>query len=110
NAMVRPFTVHQPQQLDGLVPGMLVEFTLVVNQPYSYAERIHVHSYESLEHDPLTARRLKLLDKIVDPSSSKEKVLEIGQHVPDFTLTDQNRQPVTFSQFAGKVAAVTFIY
>ena len=36
--------------------------------------------------------------------------LAIGQHVPDFSLTDQNRQQVALSQFSGKVVAMTFVY
>lgn len=38
------------------------------------------------------------------------KALDIGQAVPDFALTDQNRRRVSLSQFAGKVVAVNFIY
>ena len=36
--------------------------------------------------------------------------LAVGQPVPDFTLTDQARRPVTLSQFRGKVVAINFIY
>ena len=31
DAMVMPFTVREAKALDGLAPGMVVEFTLVVN-------------------------------------------------------------------------------
>jgi cytochrome oxidase Cu insertion factor (SCO1/SenC/PrrC family) len=33
----------------------------------------------------------------------------IGTAVPDFTLIDQQRRPVTLSQFRGRVVAVNFI-
>jgi protein SCO1/2 len=33
-----------------------------------------------------------------------------GQSVPDFTLSDQNRQKITVSQFRGRVVALSFAY
>jgi protein SCO1/2 len=63
-----------------------------------------------VEQDPLTARRLKLLDQISHPTQSRAKVLTVGKTVPDFTLIDQNRRRVALSQFAGKVVAMNFIY
>ena len=104
-----PFAVREPKELEGLAPGAMVEFTLVVNQESSYAENIHIHLFQSLENDPQAAARLNIVDRILDPASSKE-ALKIGQPVPDFTLIDQNRRRVTLSQFAGKVVAITFIY
>ena len=109
-AMTMPFDVLQAKDLDGVGPGMTVEFTLVVDAQSSHAEHIQIHNYESVEQDPLTARRLKLLNHITDPSSSAIKALAAGQSVPDFTLTDQKRRPVRFSKFAGKVVAMNFIY
>ncbi|HEY7445235.1 MAG TPA: copper-binding protein, partial [Vicinamibacterales bacterium] len=59
-AMAMPFEVRQTSALDGLVPGAAVEFVLVVDQKSSYAERIRIVRYESVEQDPLAANRLKL--------------------------------------------------
>jgi len=42
--------------------------------------------------------------------SPAKDVLHVGEPVPDFSLTDQNRQRVSLSQFRGKTVAVTFIY
>ncbi len=39
-AMTMPFEVRQAKDLDGLAPGAMVEFTLVVDAKTSYAERI----------------------------------------------------------------------
>ena len=61
--------------------------------------------HENIEQEALGARRLQLLQ---DPGEGK--ALKVGQPVPDFVLTDQTGQRVTFSQFAGKVVALTFIY
>jgi len=107
-AMTMPFTVRNAKEMDGLIPGTMIDFTLVVETNSSYAEGIHVHTYQGLEPDPLTARRLKLLHQATDPSAAKP--LNAGERVPNFTLTDQNRRSVTFSTFAGKVVALNFIY
>src|SRR5438105_9907758 len=37
-AMVMPFSVREAKALDRLAPGMMIEFTLVVNQNSSYVE------------------------------------------------------------------------
>jgi protein SCO1 len=110
DAMVMPFEVHKVKDLDGLTPGVEVNFTLVVEKESSYAEHLQIRQYESVEQDPLAARRLKLLDQLSHPESTSAKALAIGQRVPNFTLIDQDRHPVTLSQFSGKVVAINFIY
>jgi protein SCO1/2 len=107
-AMTMPYSVRDAKELDGLKPGTLIDFTLVVEKETSYAQGIHVHSYQGLEPDPLTARRLKLLNQAVNPSTVKP--LAIGDAVPNFILTDQNRRRVSFSKFTGKVVALNFVY
>ena len=67
-AMTMPYSVRDAKELDGLKPGTLIDFTLVVEKDTSYAEAIHVHAYQGLEPDPLTARRLKLLNQAMNPS------------------------------------------
>jgi protein SCO1/2 len=109
DAMVMPFEVRETKDLDGLTQGMTVEFTLVVEKERSYVEHIQIRRYESVEQDPLTARRLKFLNQLSNPAASA-KVLDIGQAVPDFVLIDQDRHRVTLSQFGGKVVAINFIY
>jgi protein SCO1/2 len=109
DAMVMPFSVHQSKDLEGIVPGVAVDFTLVADERAAYAEEIHVRDFETLEQDPLGARRLKLLDTIVAPSA-QTPLINVGEHVPDFDLVDQNSQRVRLSQFSGKVVAITFMY
>lgn len=108
DAMVMQFEVHNAEELNGLKPGMNVEFTLVVEKESNYAERVQIRHYQSVEQDPLTARRLKLLNQLSHPASGS--VLSIGQRVPNFAFTDQNRRRVVLSKFAGRVVAVNFIY
>ncbi len=107
-AMTMPFDVRNSRELQGIAPGMTIDFTLVVDGDRSYAEHVQVRPYESVEQDPLTARRLNLLKHLSTPSSSK--VLSVGQTVPNFTLTDQAHRSVSLSQYAGKVIALNFIY
>lgn len=103
DAMSMSYSVRSEKELDHLQPGAYVEFTLVVDKNDSYAEGLRIHRFESMEQEPLLARRLQLLDPSVP-------TLRTGQVVEDFALIDQTGQPVALSQFAGKVVAVTFIY
>jgi protein SCO1/2 len=106
-AMTMTFDVREVKELDGVAAGSIVEFTLVTDRQSAYAERVRIRRDESVEQDPLTARRLKLLkDMISKPAQS----LAAGDLVPDFTLTDQTRAPVTLSRLRGKVVAINFIY
>ena len=107
-AMAMPFEVRQRKDLDGLVPGTVVEFVLVVNRQSSHAERIRIVRYQSAEQDPLAASRLKLLTQIA--GAPPRRVLAIGETVPDFRLTNQKRRPVALSDLRGKVVAINFIY
>lgn len=108
-AMTMPFEVRETKELDGLVPGAIVEFTLRVEERSSHAEGIRVVRYQNVEQDPFTASRLKLLTDLV-AGARAVKSLAVGETVPDFTLTDQKRRPVKLSDLGGKVVAINFIY
>lgn len=107
-AMIMPFEVRDARALNGITPGQTVDFTLVLEKNSTYAEHIQIRRYESVEQDPLTARRFKLLTQLSHPGSAKP--FEIGELVPNFTLTDQDRHSVALSDFSDKVIAVNFIY
>lgn len=106
-AMTMPFDVRNARELTGLVPGAIVSFTLVVARESAHIERVQIVRYESVEQDPLTARRLRLLQNMTRTAAAAPGV---GQPVPDFTLIDQARARVSLSQFRGKVVALNFIY
>lgn len=108
-AMVMPITVRDAKELDGLTPGTTVTFTLVVDKDSSYAEEIKAQSYQGLEVDPLTARRLRLLNQAANPASGP-KMLNAGEAVPDFSLLDQERHHVRLASFRGKVVVLNFVY
>jgi protein SCO1 len=105
-AMTMPFDVKDVKELAGLVPGAIVDFTLVVDKWSSYAEGIRIRRYQSVEQDPLTARRLSLLKQISGAASP----LKIGEAVPDFTLTDQKSRRMSLSEHRGKIVAINFMY
>jgi protein SCO1 len=107
-AMTMPFDVRVAANLEGLAPGTIVEFTLVVEERSSYAENIRIVRYQSVEQDPFTASRLTLLNDIVRGSAVKQ--VAIGEEVSDFTLRDQKQQRISLSDFGGKVVAINFIY
>jgi protein SCO1/2 len=109
DAMVMSFAVHESKELDGLEPGKRVDFTVVVDKDSAHAESVRVHDFESLEQEPQAARRLRLVENLATPDAPA-KLLSVGQPVPNFTLTDQSRQQVSLSQFAGAVVAINFIY
>jgi protein SCO1/2 len=107
DAMVMPFTVEDTRSLDAIQRGTLIDFVLVVNKEVSHAENIHVRRYVSKEREPSESRRLQGLDEDLRGTLHR---LTVGQSVPDFVLTDQKKRTVHFSQFAGKVVALNFIY
>jgi protein SCO1/2 len=108
-AMVMPIPVREAKALRDLKPSMFVDFTLVVEKDRSWAENVRVHDYENLAQEPLLVRRLQLLARL-DKANPLAPTLEIGQPVPDFTLTDQTGRRVSLSRLKGKVVGVTFIY
>ena len=109
-AMAMPFDVRNARELEGVVPGAIVSFTLVIAKESSHAEGLRVVRYESVEQDPITARRLRLLQTLTGGDATAPSPVRVGQAVPDFTLTDQAHARVSLSQFRGKVVALNFIY
>lgn len=110
DAMVMPLHVRQRRELDGLRPGMMVDFALIVTKDSSFAENFRVRSFVNVEPDPQGAMRLATVEKELASNAASEAELAPGQHVPDFSLTDQNHRQVTLSQFQGKIVALTFVY
>jgi protein SCO1 len=107
-AMTMPFEVRDARELAGLVPGATVDFTLVVDTRSSYAEALRIRRYQGVEQDPSTARRLSLLKQLSGAGAATP--LQIGEAVPDFTLTDQKSRRLSLTQLRGKVVAINFMY
>jgi protein SCO1/2 len=107
DSMTMPFDVREARELEGVVPGAIVEFTLVVKETGSYATSLRVKKYESVEQDPRAARRLGLLDRLMRGAPNR---LTVGQPVPDFTLIDQTNTAVSLASLRGRVVALNFVY
>ena len=105
DAMVIPIEVRDGHELDGLAPSPMIEFSLVTDKEHPYAENVRIRNFDSLELDPLSARRLRLLDGAIDPSLLPDRVMKV-----DVSRIDQNREHVTPSQSAGRVVAISFVY
>lgn len=111
DAMVMTLPVRNASELKGLEPGMIIEFKLDVRKDAAYVEQIHVRPFENGSQEPMAARQLEILEAATAHTNSPvAPILRVGQPVPDFTLTDQNRQRVMSVDLKGKVVAMTFIY
>ncbi len=108
DAMVMPFHVKDAASLNGLVPGVKVEFTLVVDHGASWLENLHKVEFLSAERDPEQARRLSVIEGIIGKSTANQ--IAVGQKVPDFSLPDQSNRTTSLAQFFGKVVALNFVY
>jgi protein SCO1 len=109
-AMVMTLPVPKAEALNGVKPGMVIDFKLSVQKDEAYAEDIRIRKYENSSQEPMAARQLEILDAATDASSGTEPILQVGQVVPDFTLINQRGERIALSSLAGKVVAITFIY
>jgi protein SCO1/2 len=107
-AMTMPFEVRQAKELDGLAPGAMVEFTLVVDAKTSYAQGIKIVRFQNVEQDPFAASRLSILKDMV--SGTPTRLLAVGDPVPNFSLTDQRNGSVSLDGLRGSVVALNFVY
>jgi peroxiredoxin len=67
-----------------------------------------VAPYDSVELDPMVARRLRVLEALV--GAPRQDPLLVGAEVPDFTLTDQPGARVSLSRLRGQVVVGNFMY
>src|ERR1700740_2365675 len=59
---VMTLPVRDAQALDGLVPGLLIDFVLTLQNDKAYAEQIRIHRYENTAQEPMAARQLEILE------------------------------------------------
>lgn len=109
DAMEMPFEVHDGSLLEGLQAGVTVRFTMIEDGSHIFADGIRIVKKLNGEPEPIEAARLEVLHRAINPSSGA-KVVKVGQKIPDFVLNDQEQKPVHFSEFKGKVVALTFGY
>lgn len=103
-AMTMPFTVQRAALLKGLTPGQRVKFRLEVTDDDSWISRIEPEPAASLVGNPA-----------VSPVAETAQVrdlerIQVGEPMPDFSLVNQEGQPVRLSDFRGRAVVLTFIY
>jgi protein SCO1 len=108
-AMVMPFEVREPAVLKTMEPGMAVRFTMVERNHEDYAEHLQAIKVTNYEAEPTEAGRLTFMHRALDPAAVS-KMVNVGQEVSDFTLSDQAQHATHLAQFKGKVVALTFAY
>jgi protein SCO1/2 len=110
DARTMSVSVRDPNALAELAAGSMVEFTLVTGHQPSYAESIHVRSFEDLGQQGLAARRLKIVESLDPTNSFVASELKVGQQVRSVILIDQNRRETDVAGFRGKVVLMNFFY
>jgi protein SCO1/2 len=107
DSMTMPFEVREERLLQNVGPGALVDFVLVIGKEAGYATDLRIRRYETMDQDPLTAKRppqvRRATGKVPPP-------VAVGQPVPDFTLVSSRNERVKLSDFAGQVVAINFVY
>lgn len=99
-AMTMPYAVKDAALLEGRVAGDLITATLTVEPDLAFLSAITRTGSAPIPEDARTTI----------PAAAGVRILQPGDPVPDTRLIDQDGQPVTLKDFAGSVAAVTFIY
>ncbi len=108
-AMTMPFEPADPSILGLLNPGDQVEGTLHVEKQDGAVRDFRLRDLKVTKAAP--PRTL-----VVDVSKGKAQLreaprrLEVGEPVPDFTMTGQDGKPLKLSDLGGKVVVLTFIY
>ena len=97
DAMVMPFTVRNPKQIADVRPGDRIAFRLNVRDERSWIDRLQLLSAAPS-------------DAGLTQSPAVSILVPVGSEVPDFTLANQDGEPVSLSSLRGRVAAITFIY
>jgi protein SCO1/2 len=94
-AMTMDFPIKENWVLDELSKDAEVRAELVVDNDGFWLENIAIVAAPNPNQTP---------------PPTKEDVAQVGQNVPDFTLTNQDGKPISLKDFRGKALAITFIY
>jgi protein SCO1/2 len=100
-AMTMPYKVADPKLLTGVVPGDLINATLVVLPNDAYVTEVNKVGTAPLE---------KPQSEASPPASSGFELLKPGEAVPDAQFVDQDGKKRAFSSFKGSPVVITFIY
>jgi protein SCO1 len=109
-ARVMTLDVPNAEDLITIRPGLLVDFTLVVDTVSPYAEKIKAHQFQSSDQRALEVSMLEMVEGSFDAKPSAAQMLAVDQKTPEFSLMNQYGRQVKFSDWAGKVVAISFVY
>jgi len=96
DAMTMPFALKDDWPFEVLVPGDKISATLFVGSSSSWLEDVVITQ-----------------ESAMDPNAAKTEGLNVvqpGDAVPDYGLTNQDGQRIHLGQYQGKALLVTFIY
>jgi protein SCO1 len=110
DAMVMTLNVPNALDLKAIRPGVLVDFTLVVDGESAFAEKIKVHAFPSSDQRTLEVQMLEMIQGEFQTKRDGGQMLAVDQKVPEFNLVDQFGHAVKFSDWSGKVVAISFVY
>jgi protein SCO1 len=102
SAMTMPYKVKDAAEYQNLVPGDLINATLVVVSNDAYLKDVKKVGNAPLEKPPTEAA--------MPPASSGFELLKLGQPVPSGKFVNQDGKPTTLEAFRGAAVLVTFIY
>jgi protein SCO1/2 len=100
SAMTMPFFVHDTNELAGLIPGEEVRFKMIITQDDAWIEDIEKTGQAKNILPPNAGIRIV---RDVEP-------LDIGDVLPDYSLTNEFGQRVQLSQYRGKALVLAFLF
>src|SRR4029077_10581475 len=102
SGMTMPYKVREAKEYESLVPGDLINATLVVVSNDAFLKDVKKVGNAPLEKP--TA------DAAMPPASSGFELLTLGQPVPSGKFVNQDGTPTTLDAFRGSALLVTFTY
>jgi protein SCO1/2 len=99
-AMTMPYKVREAKELEGIVPGDLINGTLVVVSNDAYLKAVKKVGQAPLEKTP----------EATETATSGFELLKTGAPVPDAKFVNQDGKKWTFASLKGKAVVLTFIY
>jgi protein SCO1/2 len=101
-AMTMPYKVRDAKQFEGIVPGDLINATLVIVSNDAYLKDVKKVGNAPLEQQPAQAS--------APSASSGFELLKEGEPVPNVSFVNQDGNHVDLDSFKGDAVVVTFIY
>jgi protein SCO1/2 len=99
-AMTMPFQVRDTHQLDGLIPGEEITFTMIVTEDDAWIENIEKTGQAQ---NILPAGAGLRIARTVEP-------LAPGDSLPDYAFVNELGQPTRLAQYRGNALVLSFLF